>query len=132
MPVLTKDQIANVDDRDILTVEVKEWGGSVGIKVVSGADRDAYLSKIQGKKEWEISELQAFLLSKCLCDDSGNRLFTDSQEDLTLLKSKSGVVMMSLWEAAMEHNGMTEKEVQEDGEIEKNSDSAQNVDSGSA
>jgi hypothetical protein len=50
-------------------------------------------------------------LARCLCDEKGARLFTDAEVEQ--LAKKSAKVMSRVWAKAMEHNALTDKDVEE-------------------
>ena len=108
---LTADQIIAADDLGMLKVSVKEWGGDVFIRVMTVGERDAYEREWIGKKETGIDNFRAKFLARCLCNESGDRLFTDDQVEA--LAKKSAKVVSRLFNKAIEHNAMNEKDVEE-------------------
>lgn len=111
-------QILAADDLGVLKVKVKEWPDSegkpmtVGIRVMTVGERDAYEREWIGKRETGIDNFRTKFLARCLCHpESGERLFTDAQIDA--LASKSSRVVSTLFEKAMQHNAMTESDVEE-------------------
>ena len=114
---LTKQQILEADDLGLLEVPVKSWGGSIYIRVMSVAERDVYENEWVRNRKNGIEGVDNFrtkFLQKVLCDQKGELLFT-TPEDITALGKKSAKVMTKLWEKAMEHNALTEEDVQELG-----------------
>lgn len=84
--MLTRDQIfAAQDIPPPEKVDVPEWGGDVYIRVMTGAERNAWdLSTItitgsgkQTKVTPNLKDSRAKLLVLTLCDETGKRLFTD-------------------------------------------------------
>lgn len=108
---LTADQILAADDLGLLEVKVKEWGGSVYIRVMSVGELDAYQKEWIGKRETGVDNFRAKFLAKCLCDEKGARLFTDEQVEE--LAKKSAKVVGRLFDKAAAHNAITEKDVEE-------------------
>ena len=111
-------QILAADDLGILKVTVKEWPGSdgtpmtLGIRVMTVGERDAYEREWIGKRETGIDNFRTKFLARCLCHpESGERLFTDEQ--IASLASKSAKVVSTLFEKAMKHNAMSESDVEE-------------------
>lgn len=111
-------QILAADDLGILKVTVKEWPGSdgkpmtLGIRVMTVGERDAYEREWIGKRETGIDNFRTKFLARCLCHpESGERLFTDEQVEK--LASKSARVVSTLFERAMKHNAMSESDVEE-------------------
>lgn len=114
---LTKEQILAANDLGLLEVPVKSWGGSVYIRVMSVAERDAYENEWVRNKKAGVEGVDNFrtkFLQKVLCDSKGQLLFT-TPDDVQALGNKSAKVMSLLWQKAMEHNALTEEDVQELG-----------------
>jgi hypothetical protein len=114
---LTKEQILAADDLGLLEVPVKSWGGSVYIRVMSVAERDAYENEWIRNRKAGIESVDNFrtkFLQKVLCNESGELLFTTAA-DVDALGNKSAKVMSLLWQKAMEHNALSEEDVQELG-----------------
>jgi len=108
---LTAEQILAADDLGLLEVKVKEWGGSVFIRVMSVGELDAYQKEWIGKRETGVDNFRAKFLARCLCDEKGQRLFSDEQvEDLA---RKSAKVVGKLFDKAASHNAITDKDVEE-------------------
>ena len=134
MTLLNFDDIVASQDKEYEDVEVPEWGGTVRIATMSGEDRD----------RWELSMMQADdtsergfklnfdaysrvrLVAMCLVDDNFNRIFV-TKEQIERLSQKSGKVMDLLYDVAQRVNGITDEDIDD---LEKNSVSAQNGDSG--
>lgn len=97
--MLTRDQILSVKDRPIEEIEVPEWGGSVGIRTISGAERDrweATFTKDPGANG------RASLAALCIVGDDGERLF--SAEDLAALGAKSGIALDRIFDECLRIN----------------------------
>lgn len=110
---LTAEQILAADDLGLKEVKVKEWGGSVFIRVMSVAERDAYERMWIGKRETGVENFRTEYLVRLLCDEAGKLIFTKDQ--IEKLGAKSGAVMARLFDAAMRHNAMSEADVEELG-----------------
>ncbi|MEI8285697.1 MAG: hypothetical protein WCG15_00210 [Actinomycetes bacterium] len=110
---LTKDQILAADDLGLLEIKVKEWGGSVFCRVMSCGERDSYENDWVLNKAKGVENFRTKFLAKCLCDEKGTRLFTDAEVEQ--LAKKSAKVMSRVWQKAMEHNALTEADVEELG-----------------
>lgn len=108
---LTKEQILAADDLGLVQIEVPEWGGSVYCRVMACAERDAYENEWVQNKNKGVENFRSKFLAKCLCDEKGSRLFTDSEIDQ--LAKKSAKVIARLWDHAMKHNALTDKDVEE-------------------
>ena len=135
MTLLNFDDIVASQDKDYQDVDVPEWGGTVRIATMSGEDRDRWeLSMMQADDSSERGFKLNFdaycrvrLVAMCLVDDNFNRIFT-TQEEMGALAKKSGKVMDLLYDVAQRVNGITDEDIDD---LEKNSVSAQNGDSGS-
>ena len=108
---LTAAQILAADDLRLAKVTVKEWGGDVYIRVMTVGERDAYEREWIGKRETGIENFRTKFLARCLCDEKGERLFTDEQ--IGQLAAKSAAVVSRLFDRAMQHNSMSEADVEE-------------------
>ena len=95
--MLTREQILQSDDLPRETVQVPEWGGEVQVRTMTGTDRDAFEASLIGK-EGRLENVRARLVSLTLCDDSGSRLFTDT--DIAALGGKSAKALDRVLRAA--------------------------------
>lgn len=128
---LTKDQILAAEDIPSREVDVPEWGGSVRMRGLTGSERDAYESSLfqqRGEKRILRTEnARARLVAMCLVDDSGQRMFSDSE--VKELGKKSGKVLDRLFDEARKLSGLTPEDVEE---LVEGFDSAQSDERGSA
>jgi hypothetical protein len=107
---LTRDQILESSDLKTVTVEVPEWGGSVLVRSMTGADRDAFEQTLTKKDEKgarvsDVSNLREKLTAMTVVDEAGNRLFSES--DVQALAKKSAAALTRIADAAQVLNGMT-------------------------
>ncbi len=107
---LTREQIVAADDLNLLEIAVPEWGGSVYCRVMSCGERDAYENDWVLNKNKGVENFRTKFLAKCLCNDKGDLLFP-GDEGVQLLSKKSSKVLSRIWAKAMEHNALTEKDV---------------------
>jgi len=107
MPVLSKDAIKQVSDYKVETVSVPEWGGDVCIKTLSGTERDAFE---EGYSEQKMKNFRARFLVLTLCDEGGQRLYSD--DEAGELGSKSAVVLTRLFDAAWALNAFRNEDVE--------------------
>ena len=134
MTLLNFDDIVASQDKEYEDVDVPEWGGTVRIATMSGEDRDRWeLSMMQADDSSERGFKLNFdaysrvrLVAMCLVDDNFNRIFV-TKEQIERLSQKSGKVMDLLYDVAQRVNGITDEDIDD---LEKNSVSAQNGDSG--
>ena len=111
-------QIMAAEDLGILKVTVKEWSDkdgkplTLGIRVMTVGERDAYEREWIGKRETGIDNFRTKFLARCLCHpETGDRLFTDEQ--IEKLAGKSAKVVSKLFDRAMKHNAMSAEDVEE-------------------
>lgn len=114
--LLSKDAILGADDRPTRDVEVPEWGGTVRIRGLTGAERDAYevaLSGVRpdGTARINLVNVRARLIALSVVDEAGERLFTD--KDAAALGEKSAVAMQRVFEAAQHLSGLTDEDIEE-------------------
>ena len=89
---LTKDQILEANDLSNEAVEVPEWGGTVHVRTMTGADRDQFETSMvttlpDGTRKTDLTNLRAKLVALTLVDSSGARLFEVGDVDRLGLKS---------------------------------------------
>lgn len=125
---LTRNAILNSKDRAVKEVEVKEWGGVVYIREMSGRERfdlqdrmkqlmdDAAKGGETGEEAIGVAIISAGargeLLVRCLCDKDGELIF--SEDDVDQIEMKNSNVVQRLFELATSFNGMST----EDGDPE--------------
>ena len=120
---LKRDDILNVKDIAIELVDVPEWGGQVYVKGMTGLERDAFEGSIvetRGKgTRVNMANVRAKLAAQTLCDENGERLFTDA--DVKELGKKSASALQRVFEVAQRLSGIGEDAVKElTGELEEN------------
>lgn len=127
MGILSKSAILSADDLKHEDVEVAQWGGSVRIRVMTGAERDEFRASIAEHGEsLPVGKFSAALVAATAIDEQGNRLFT--MDDVQALEGKSAGSIDGPAGVAMRLNGLGGKAVE--GAV-KNSESGQSGDSGS-
>lgn len=121
-----RDLILAADDIPSEDVPVPEWGVTVQVRGLSGADRDAYEARMAaarqsgGNLETAMRNFRSRFLVKCLYDpSSGERVFAD--DDANRLGKKAGAVVDRLFDVARRLSGMDDGAVEA---AEGNSDAA--------
>jgi len=104
-----KDNILNADDLRSETVFVEEWNTKVTIRTMTGTERDAFELELSGPEGKQ--NARAKLLVRCIADESGNRVFQDS--DALALGKKSSKALDKLWDIALDLNRVRKKDVEE-------------------
>lgn len=117
---LTKDQIKQANDIVLSEYDVPEWGGSIFIRSLSGAQMaDAQ----KAFKKASDQEKLTLMIIYCACDEQGNQLF--SFTDTPWLNAKNMNVLLRVVNECNRVNGFA------DEELEKNSETIQTKDTGS-
>ena len=128
MAYLTRDAILQADDLPAEDVEVPEWGGTVRVRGLTGAERDAFEASIveqRGKTtHFKMENLRARLVALSVVGEDGKRIFSDS--DVKALGRKSAVALQRVFKAAQRLSGLTAEDVEE---LAKNLESDQSDDS---
>lgn len=113
--ILTRDDILNAKDSEIREVDVPEWGGTVRLKTMTGAERDELESMVQRKKKiknrLDLRGVRALLLSLVIVDEKGEQVFT--KEDLEALNGKAAKPLNDVFSVAQEMNGLSDDSVKE-------------------
>ena len=115
MPVLNRDDILGADDIQTEAVEVPEWGGTVLVKGMTGAERDrfevAMISDPGKSTKVNLSDMRAKLCSLTIVNENGKLLFTPA--DIKELTKKSASALQRVFEVARELSGIGEDDVKE-------------------
>lgn len=115
MALLSRDQILAADDLKTEDVEVPEWGGSVRIKMLTGTERDKFeASTVEvrgGKPQQNLANLRARLVSLCIVNEDGERVF--SKGDVAALGMKSASALERVFQACSKLNGISDADVEE-------------------
>ena len=115
MNLLTKDQILESGDLTITTVDVPEWGGSVGVRSMTGTDRDAFEASMvttdaAGNRRPDMTNFRTKLVALTVVDGDGNLMF--SAEDMPALGRKSAAALERVFVAAQKLNGLADDSVE--------------------
>lgn len=107
--LLTKDQILEAVDLKTSEVKVPEWGGSVRVRTMSGADRDAWEASMvvvqpDGSRRANMESMRAKLVALTVVGEDGNPLFC--LDDVARLTQKSAAALDRVFDAAQKLNGL--------------------------
>lgn len=106
--LLTREAILAADDLKYEDVEVKEWGGTVRVRAMSGADRDAFeqsmVAMSDGKRSPDLRMMRAKLCACTIIDEAGGLLFGLSE--MALLGTKSAAALERVFDVAQRLNGL--------------------------
>jgi hypothetical protein len=119
MAILTREQILQASDLQRETVAVPEWGGEVVVRSMTGNERDQYEAGMielrqSGKKtsySVRLEKARARLCSLTICDESGQRLF--SEADMDSLGGKNASALDRVFDVAKRLSGLRESDVEE-------------------
>lgn len=113
--LLSKDQILNANDYEYEDIEVKEWGGTVRVRTMSGTERDNFEASVfesKGKDtKVNFKNFRAKLCAMTIVNEENMRMFTDSEVDD--LGKKSAKALDKVFNVAQKLNGIGAKEVEE-------------------
>lgn len=103
---IDKQSVFASPDLKTESVELPEWGGTLCVRTMTGAERDGWEASLSpvGSTGPNLANLRARLLVKCVVDDQGARVFTDADADA--LGAKSAAVLERLFAVAQRLNGL--------------------------
>ena len=115
MTLLNRESILQADDLPKELVDVPEWGGSVYVRSLTGAERDRFESsmiKQRGKnQQMNLDNIRAKLAVLTVCDEEGKRIF--SSADIDELSKKSAAALDRIFAVARRLSGLGEDDVKE-------------------
>ena len=103
MAKLNKAAILAADDLPRESVTVPEWGGEVLVRTMTGTERDAFETSLL-EKDKRMENMRARLVSLTLCDETGERMFSD--DEVTALGKKSAIALDRVFAVAQRLNGI--------------------------
>lgn len=113
MALLSRDAILAVDDRDYDEVSIPEWGGSVRIRSITGAQRDAYEQSLMqqrgNSRQMNLRNARAKLIVLCAVDERGSPLFTEA--DVNALSRKNAKPLDRLFDACRKIAGLSDDDM---------------------
>lgn len=99
MSLLTREAILQAQDLKHEDVSVPEWGGTVRVRQMTGAERDALGASLLTKdKSLDMTQYRIRLLATCIVDDQDRQLF--GMDEIHILGAKSGVALDRVYRAA--------------------------------
>ena len=120
MAILSRAEILGADDITIVEVDVPEWGGTVRVRALTGAERDQYEESLirwratKGQKVTAtvaLGNARAKLVSLAVVDETGERLFSD--RDVAALGEKSAAALERVFDVAAKLSGLQPADVAE-------------------
>ena len=125
-----RDEILSSDDLPRESVKCPEWGQTLHVRTLTGAEREEFETVISratsDKGGLDLRGLKIKLVLLTLCDEDGELLF-DSTDQL-VLNAKSSMVIDRIFQVSQRLSGLTNEDAEE---MVKNSDSGQAAASGS-
>jgi hypothetical protein len=109
--ILSRDAILAAQDLKREEVAVPEWGGSVLVRTMTGAERAAWEQSLANGGKIDVSNVRARLVAACTIDESGALLF--SAADAQALGAKSGSALERVAKVAQRLNAITEEALEE-------------------
>jgi len=112
---LKRDDILAVKDIQVELVHVPEWGGDVYVKGMTGLERDAFEASIVNQvgkgPRVNMNNVRAKLAAHTICDENGERLFTE--KDINALGKKSASALQRVFAVAQKLSGIGDDDVKE-------------------
>lgn len=126
---LSRDDILKAEDLATEECDCPEWGGTVLVKALTGSERDSYEAScmserpaldatgkpIRGQMQTvrNLANIRAKLVARCVVDDDGKRLFSDT--DAGALGEKSAAALDRVFEVAARLSRLNEDDIEELG-----------------
>jgi hypothetical protein len=110
--LLTREQILASSDVEIQTVNVPEWGGEVGVKTLTGSEKDSWEAGRQRKDgSFNLENVRASLVAACVCDAEGQKIFTLA--DIVDIGKRSAKSLDRVFAIAKKMNAVTDEDLEE-------------------
>lgn len=114
--ILRRDDILKADDIVTESVEVREWGGVVKVRGLTGVERDDWEVSIvesrgRGNRKMNLQNMRARLVVRCVIDADGKRMFGDA--DAGALGAKSAAALSKLYDVAARLSGISSEDEEE-------------------
>ncbi len=125
-----REAILSADDLPRESVECPEWGETLLVRTLTGAERDIFENSVQSAtrgKGLDLRGLKVKLVQLTLVTEDGEQLFESG--DQLLLNGKSSRVIDRIFQVAQRLNGLSAEDADE---MVENSDGDQNASSGIA
>jgi len=113
--LLTREEILQADDLPVEDVDVPEWGGTVRVRTLSGAERDRFEGSIteqRGKKiKVKADNIRAKLVALSVVNEKGQPVFDEG--DVRQLGKKSAKALDRVFDVAQRLSGISDEDVEE-------------------
>lgn len=114
MTYLSRDDILKAPDLITEDVEVPEWGGTVRVKALTGAERDRLESSVISSRpggQRNLNNIRARMVALAVVDADGKTIFQAG--DIEALGEKSAAALDRVFGVAQRLAGMSEKDIEE-------------------
>lgn len=112
MVTINRADILAANDTKTEAVECPEWGGTVYVRTITGAERDRW--EVVNEKFRDspgTANIRGSLLALALCDEHGKPLFTPA--DAGAIGAKSAAVVDRLYDVAARLSGIGKQAVED-------------------
>lgn len=111
MGYLTREAVLAADDLPTTDVDVPEWGGSLRVRGLTGAERDQFEEWVlRGRTRVSLANVRARLVAMACVDEQGERLFQDA--DVEELGAKSGRALDRVFDVISRLSGLMPADVE--------------------
>lgn len=86
---LTKEQLLDVQDREIREVSVPEWGGSVFVRSLTAGEGLELHQALKALSDNDLKGVLAAQMAAYICDESGKPIFDGAAEAAPMVDRKS-------------------------------------------
>ena len=104
--ITSANTILGKDDFHYEEIEVPEWGGSLRLKSLSGAERSKIIKITQQQKDTADGVFEQCIIYSAV-DGEGRQIFKDDQATLSVLKSKDAGVTQRIGRKVLEISGLS-------------------------
>ena len=111
MKKLSKDDIFKADDLPTKDMDIPEWGGTLTIRTLTGAERDEWESAFVNQDKIDIRGLKSRLVQFTTMNGDGQQMFTKA--DLQKINSKSASVIDRIFQVSQRLSGLTKEDAEE-------------------
>ena len=111
MKKLSKDDIFKADDLPTKDMDIPEWGGTLTIRTLTGAERDEWESAFVNQDKIDIRGLKSRLVQLTTMNGDGQQMFTKA--DLQKINGKSASVIDRIFQVSQRLSGLTKEDAEE-------------------
>ena len=111
MKKLSKDDIFKADDLPTKDMDIPEWGGTLTIRTLTGAERDEWESAFVNQDKIDIRGLKTRLIQLTVLNGDGNPMFPKA--DRLQLNGKSASVIDRIFQVSQRLSGLTKEDAEE-------------------